>query len=106
MGKLDDMAAATAPAKDTFESIAERQVSEQGGSPVQPSQSYADLTLGVIAAFGIGGIVLALLTGSLSSADAAMLFGALVGLVVLFAILKLFTIATTLKEILAELRKK
>lgn len=98
MGRLDEMGAA-APA------LAQEESAEQGSS-ARPNQTYTDLILGWIAAVGIGGTVLALVTGSISSADAAMIFGAIVGLVVLFAVLKLFTIAATLKEILAELRKE
>ncbi|HEY3771301.1 MAG TPA: hypothetical protein VGN44_21690 [Candidatus Angelobacter sp.] len=52
-------------------------------------------------------IGLALLTGSkaISSAEAVMIAIWIIGIVVMFAVLKLFTIATTLKEILAEMRK-
>jgi hypothetical protein len=52
-------------------------------------------------------ICLALLTGSraISSAEAVMIASWIIGIVVMFAVLKLFTIATTLKEILAEMRK-
>jgi hypothetical protein len=36
----------------------------------------------------------------------ASIFGGVLGIIMLFAIGRLFTIATTLKEILAELRKR
>jgi membrane protein DedA with SNARE-associated domain len=36
----------------------------------------------------------------------AAIFGGVLGIIMLFAIGRLFTIATTLKEILAELRKR
>jgi hypothetical protein len=52
-------------------------------------------------------IGLALLTGPkvISSGDAVIIASWIIGIVVMFAVLKLFTIATTLKEILAEMRK-
>lgn len=68
-------------------------------------ESGAPLALGMFAVAGVIGIALATLAGAISPMDAAIIAGGMVGIIMMFSVLKLFIIAATLKAILTELRK-
>lgn len=101
MALLDPVGVDSIQEKKTFESIAAQQLAAQGGTDAPGSAGLALGSLTIFAAIVIG---LALFSGGIKPVEAGMIFGAVIGLVMLFAVLKLFTIATTLKDILAEMR--
>jgi phosphatidylglycerophosphate synthase len=79
------------------------------GKGAAQNDSASDSTSRILAIVVIGAlavIVICLLVSAMSEATAVECVGAVIGLVILFAVLKLFTIADTLKQILEELRKR
>jgi Ca2+/Na+ antiporter len=62
------------------------------------------LIIGFLVFVGLIGIALLVGSNAITSAEAVGIASCIIGIVMMFAVLKLFTIATTLKEILAELR--